>query len=75
MRWRLLDCALKKSRAALRLRPNRPQMKPKPFGIVIFGTSDPEIAGAKTRSKWSRVLQYARKAKPVSPILLNPKAV
>jgi hypothetical protein len=39
-------------------------MKPEPFGIVIFCTSDPEVADAKTRSKWSRVLRYARKAKP-----------
>ncbi len=35
-RWRRLDCAVKKSRAALRVRPNPPQMKPEPFGIVIF---------------------------------------
>ena len=33
---------------------------------MIFCTSDPEIADAKTRSKWSRVLRYARKAKPGS---------
>ena len=36
-------------------------MKPEPFGIVIFCTSDPEVADAKTRSKWSRVLRYATK--------------
>jgi hypothetical protein len=59
MRWRHLNCALMQSKAALRLRPNPPQMKPEPFGIVIFCTSDPEIVGAKTRSKWSRVLRYA----------------
>jgi hypothetical protein len=64
MRWRLLDCARKKSRAALRLRPNPPQLRPEPFGIVIFCTADSEIVDAKTRSKWSRVLRYARKAKP-----------
>jgi hypothetical protein len=54
MRWRLLDCALNKSWAALRLRPKPPQMKPEPFGIVIFCTADPEIVDAKSRSKWSR---------------------
>jgi hypothetical protein len=32
--------------------------------MVIFCTADPEVADAKTRSKWSRVLQYARIAKP-----------
>ena len=69
MRWRLLDCALKKSRAALRLRHYPPQMRPEPFGIVIFCTADPEIVDTKTRSKWSRVLRYARKAKPVEQSL------
>jgi hypothetical protein len=34
------------------------------FGIVIFCTADPGIADGKTRSKWSRVLRYARKTKP-----------
>jgi hypothetical protein len=66
MRWRRLNCALNKSRAALRLRPNPPQMKPEPFGIMIFCTSDSNIADAKTRSKWSRVLRYAARAKPAS---------
>jgi len=35
-----------------------------PFAAVIFCTSDPEIADANPRSKWSRALRYARKAKP-----------
>jgi hypothetical protein len=39
MRWRGLNCALNKSRAALRLRANPPQMKAEPFGIVIFCTA------------------------------------
>jgi hypothetical protein len=69
MRWRLLDCAGKKSRAAFRLRPNPPQLRPEPFGIVIFCTADSEIVDAKTRSKWSRVLRYARKAKPAEQSL------
>jgi hypothetical protein len=63
-RWRRLNCAVKNSRAALRLQHHPPQMKPEPFGIVIFCTSDPRSADAKTRSKWSRVLRYARKTKP-----------
>jgi hypothetical protein len=71
MRWRRLNCALKKSRAALRLRSNPPQMNPEPFGIVIFSTSDPEIVDAKTRSKWSRVLRYAARAKPASQWLTD----
>jgi hypothetical protein len=64
MRWRRLNRAVKNSRAALRLQPNGPEFKPEPFGIVIFCTSDPEVSDSKTRSKWSRVLRYARKAKP-----------
>ena len=64
MRWRRLECALKNSRAALRLQTDAPQMKPEPFGIIIFCTTDLEIVDAKTRSKWSRVLRFARKAKP-----------
>ena len=62
-RWKRLNCAMKNSRAALRLQRDAPQMKLEPFGIVIFCTSDPEIADAKTRSKWSRVLRYAARAK------------
>ena len=41
-RWRLLNCAVKNSRAALRLQHDAPAMKPEPFGIVIFCTCDPE---------------------------------
>ena len=63
-RWRQLDCAVKNAQAALRLQANAPQMKPEPFAIVIFCTSDPGIIDAKTRSKWARVCRYARKTKP-----------
>ena len=35
-----------------------------PFAVVIFCTSDSEIADAKTRSKFTRALRYAEKAKP-----------
>jgi hypothetical protein len=63
-RWQDLHCAVRNSRLALRLQHDAPQMKPEPFGIVIFCTSDPEVADPKTRSKWSRVLRYARKNKP-----------
>jgi len=68
-RWQHFNCALKKSRAALRLQADAPQMKPEPFGIVIFCTADLEVADAKTRSKWSRVLRYARKEKPANQML------
>jgi hypothetical protein len=55
--------------AALRLQADAPQVKPEPFGIVIFCTADLEITDAKTRSKWSRVLRYARKTKPANQTL------
>ena len=70
-RWRRLNCAVKNSRTALRLQAGAAQMKPEPFGIVIFCTSDPEIVDAKTRSKWSRVLRYAARAKPASQRLTD----
>jgi len=63
-RWKRLNCAMKNSRAALRLQHDAPQMKPEPFAIVIFCTSDSNVADAKTRSKWSRVLRYAQTVKP-----------
>jgi hypothetical protein len=71
MRWQRLDCALKNARAALRLQPNPPQMKPEPFGIMIFCTTDPDVVDPKTRSKWSRVLRYAARAKPASQRLTD----
>jgi len=61
-RWQRLNCALKNSRAALRLQPNPPQMKAEPFAMVIFCTSDSKIVDGKTRSKWSRVLRYAARS-------------
>ena len=66
IRWRRLNCALNKSRAALRLWHDAPQMKSEPFAIVIFCTSDADVINAKTRSKWSQVLGYAAQAKPQS---------
>jgi len=46
-------------------------MKPEPFGILIFCTSDSEVVDAKTRSKWSRVLRYAARAKPAGQRLTD----
>ena len=70
-RWRGLGCAMKNSRAALRLKPHAPQMKPEPFARVIFCTCDPEVADFKTRSKWSRALRFAQKAKPSDQRLID----
>jgi hypothetical protein len=70
-RWRRRNCAVKNSQAALRLRPNPPQMKPEPFAIVIFCTADSKIVDDKTRSKWSRVLRYAARTKPEGQRLID----
>jgi hypothetical protein len=70
-RWQQLNCAMKNSRAALRLQHDAPKMKPEPFGIVIFCTAGLEVADAKTRSKFSRALRFARKAKPASQTLTD----
>ena len=71
MRWQRLGCALKNARTALRRLPNPPQMKPEPFGIMIFCTADLKIVDGKTRSKWSRVLRYAARAKPTHQRLVD----
>ena len=70
-RWQRLGRALQNARAALRLRPNPPQMKPEPFAIVTFCTADPKIVDDKTRSKWSRVLRYAARMKPEGQRLID----
>ena len=70
-RWQRHNSSLRNSRVALRFHPNAAQMKREPFAIVIFCTSDPQIADAKTRSKWSRVLRYARKIKPANRCLTD----
>jgi len=71
MRWRRLNCAVKNSKAALRLQHDAPAMKPEAFGILIFCTSDPNVVDAKTRSKWSRVLRYAARTKPADQRLVD----
>jgi len=63
-RWQRLECSKKNSRAILRLRNGARRMRIEPFSILIFCTADPKVADAKTRSKWSRALRFARKAKP-----------
>jgi hypothetical protein len=70
-RWQRLNCALKNSRVALRRQARAPQMKLEPFAMVIFCTADPNIADAKTGSRWSRVLRYAPRARPGSQRLTD----
>jgi hypothetical protein len=63
-RWQGQNCAMKNSRAALGLKPHAPAMQTEPVARLIVCTCDPDVADAKTRSKWSRVLRFARKTKP-----------
>ena len=63
-RWQRLECSKKNSRAILRLRSGARRMRIEPFSILIFCTADPKVADAKTRSKYSRALRFARIAKP-----------
>jgi hypothetical protein len=63
-RWQRRECSKKNARAILRLRNGVRRMRIEPFSILIFCTADPKVADAKTRSKWSRALRYARIAKP-----------
>jgi hypothetical protein len=63
-RWQGLERSKKNARAILRLRNGTRRMRIEPFSILIFCTADPKVADAKTRSKWSRALRYARIAKP-----------
>ena len=65
-RWQRLERSKKNSRAILRLRNAARRMRIEPFSILIFCTADPKVADAKTRSKWSRVLQFARIANPAN---------
>jgi hypothetical protein len=62
-RWQDLNFAGRNARAVLRLQKVAAQVRPEPFGILIFCTADPKVVDAKTRSKWSRVLRFARKRK------------
>jgi hypothetical protein len=54
---------------ALRLRGGNLRLACDPVAAVIFCSSDPEKVDRRTRSKWSRVLQYAARYKSPSKSL------
>lgn len=59
------------ARRALDLqRPPVPRVSD-PFAAVIFATADPEKVDFKTRSKWSRLLRYAKVFKDPDEPLVN----
>jgi hypothetical protein len=59
------------ARRALWLRGHRTLVKePEPFAAVIFCTADPEKVDYRMRSKWSRLLRYAKVFKdPDEPLI------
>jgi hypothetical protein len=61
--WTADGRALDRARWALRLQNAHASTCNEPFAAVIFCTSDPAKVDKRTRSKWSRVLQYALKYK------------
>ena len=64
-RWKMERRAKAKSRQALKATGHGATIRNlEPFGVIILCTSDPGIADAKTRSKWSRALRYAERFEP-----------
>jgi hypothetical protein len=63
-RWQRLECSKKNCRAILRLKGGAQRLRIEPFSVLIMCTADPKVADAKTRSKWSRALRFARISKP-----------
>jgi hypothetical protein len=57
--WTAEDCAVERSRKALRLQNIRPSDHNEPFAAIVLVTSDPGKVDKRTRSKWSRALRYA----------------
>ena len=67
--WEALGQLREIASRALRQRDGNPDLARDPFGVLIFCTSDPEKVDRRTRSKWSRVLQYASRYKSSSKSL------
>ena len=57
--WTAEDCAVERSRKALRLQNIRPSDHNEPFAAIILATANREKVDKRTRSKWSRALRYA----------------
>jgi hypothetical protein len=64
-RWRKEHRAKASSHQALKRAGSTNRVRNlEPFAVVILVSSDPRKVDAKTRSKWSRLLQYADQFKP-----------
>jgi hypothetical protein len=61
--WSAEKCDVDRAREALRLRGLLPWPRECVYAAMIRCTADPARADKRTRSKWSRVLQYAKMEK------------
>ena len=57
--WMAEDRAVSRARWALQLQHLGLPTTDEPFAAIILATADREKVDKRTRSKWSRVLQYA----------------
>jgi hypothetical protein len=58
--WSAEKCDVDRARQALRLRGQLPWPREDVYAAMIRCTADPARADKRTRSKWSRVLRYAK---------------
>jgi hypothetical protein len=61
--WSAEGCEVDRARRALRLRGLLPWPREDVYAAIIRCTADPARADKRTRSKWSRVLRYAKMEK------------
>ena len=61
--WLAEKCDVDRARQALRLRGLLPWPREDVYAAMIRCTADPARADKRTRSKWSRVLRYAKMEK------------
>jgi hypothetical protein len=61
--WSAEKCEVERTRQALRLRGLLPLPREDVFAAMIRCTADPARADKRTRSKWRRVLRYAKMEK------------
>jgi hypothetical protein len=61
--WSAEKCEVERARQALRLRGLSPLPGEDVYAAIIRCTADPARADKRTRSKWSRVLRYAKMEK------------
>jgi hypothetical protein len=66
--WTAENCAIERTRKALRLRHIIPFDHEEPFAAIIRCTADPAKVDKRTRSKWARALGFATYKSPSEPL-------